>query len=64
MPDFFIFCLVASLGQSTALLWMIIVSPAHYGRQVVPPPARQGGVMVESVDELLEKLRNEAGVLE
>jgi electron transfer flavoprotein beta subunit len=27
------------------------------------PPARQAGVMVESVDELLDKLRNEARVL-
>lgn len=32
--------------------------------QVVPPPVRQGGVMVESVDELLDKLKTEAGVLE
>lgn len=31
--------------------------------QVVPPPARKGGVFVESVDELLDKLKNEAGVL-
>lgn len=31
--------------------------------QVVQPPARKGGVLVESVDELLDKLRNEAGVL-
>ena len=34
-----------------------------YDAQVGPPPAREGGVMVESVDELLEKLKNEAGVL-
>lgn len=31
--------------------------------QVTPPPARKGGVFVESVDELVEKLKNEAGVL-
>lgn len=31
--------------------------------QVVPPPAREGGVIVESVDELVDKLKNEAGVL-
>ncbi len=31
--------------------------------KVEDPPVRQGGVMVESVDELLEKLKNEAKVL-
>ena len=30
---------------------------------VEPPPARKAGVMVSSVDELVEKLRNEAHVL-
>jgi electron transfer flavoprotein beta subunit len=27
------------------------------------PPARQAGVMVDSVDDLLDKLKNEARVL-
>lgn len=31
--------------------------------QMAPPPARKGGVFVESVDELVDKLKNEAGVL-
>lgn len=30
---------------------------------VADPPVRAGGVKVESVDELIEKLKNEAGVL-
>jgi electron transfer flavoprotein beta subunit len=47
-------------------------SPADYGVDVTPrlkvlktsePPGRKGGVKVASVDELLSKLRNEAGVL-
>eukprot|EP00903_Cladosiphon_okamuranus_P020681 g18990.t1 len=40
------------------------LKPRNTVVEVVPPPARQGGVMVESVDELLEKLKTEAGVLE
>ena len=31
---------------------------------VAPPPERQAGVKVENVDELVEKLRNEAKVIE
>ncbi len=31
---------------------------------VVPPPGRQAGVKVESVDELVDKLKNEAKVIE
>jgi electron transfer flavoprotein beta subunit len=47
-------------------------SPADYGVDVTPrlkvlktsePPGRKGGVKVASVDELLDKLRNDAGVL-
>jgi electron transfer flavoprotein beta subunit len=30
---------------------------------VLEPPPRKGGVMVASVDELIDKLRNEAKVL-
>ncbi|MEM7461153.1 MAG: electron transfer flavoprotein subunit beta/FixA family protein [Pseudomonadota bacterium] len=47
-------------------------SPDDYGVDVTPrlkvlstvePPARQAGVKVESVEELVDKLKNEAGVL-
>ncbi|MFN3233507.1 MAG: electron transfer flavoprotein subunit beta/FixA family protein [Alphaproteobacteria bacterium] len=47
-------------------------APADYGVDTAPrlnvlkveePPKRSGGVMVESVEELIEKLKNEAGVL-
>ncbi|PQO22577.1 electron transfer flavoprotein subunit beta [Rhodobacteraceae bacterium WD3A24] len=47
-------------------------TPADYGVDVAPrlsvvktsePPTRKAGVMVGSVDELIEKLKNEAGVL-
>jgi len=47
-------------------------TPADYGVDVAPrlkvlkvaePPKRQAGVMVESVAELVEKLKNEAGVI-
>ncbi|RMD48888.1 MAG: electron transfer flavoprotein subunit beta/FixA family protein [Alphaproteobacteria bacterium] len=47
-------------------------TPADYGVDVTPrlqilktsePPARKAGVIVKSVDELIDKLKNEAGVL-
>ena len=47
-------------------------TPADYGVDVTPrlsvmkttePAERQAGIMVQSVDELLDKLKNEAGVL-
>ena len=47
-------------------------TPADYGVDVAPrlttvkvtePPARQAGVIVGSVEELVEKLKNEAGVI-
>ncbi|MEX0590829.1 MAG: electron transfer flavoprotein subunit beta/FixA family protein [Xanthobacteraceae bacterium] len=47
-------------------------SPADYGVDISPrlkvlktsePPGRKGGVKLGSVDELVDKLRNEAGVL-
>ncbi|WP_138379051.1 electron transfer flavoprotein subunit beta/FixA family protein [Luteithermobacter gelatinilyticus] len=47
-------------------------SPADYGVETAPrlvtlkvaePPKRQAGIKVESVEELVDKLRNEAGVL-
>jgi len=31
--------------------------------KVVEPPKRQAGIKVESVSELVEKLKNEAGVI-
>lgn len=39
------------------------VSPRITVEKVEAPTEREGGVIVESVDELLEKLRNEAKVL-
>ena len=47
-------------------------SPSDYGVDIAPrlkvlsttePPARQAGVLVESVSELVDKLKNEAGVI-
>jgi len=47
-------------------------TPADYGVDVAPrlsiikvsePPARQAGVIVGSVEELVEKLKTEAGVI-
>jgi electron transfer flavoprotein beta subunit len=31
--------------------------------EVTPPAERQAGIVVESVDELIEKLKNEAKVI-
>ncbi|TFH84650.1 electron transfer flavoprotein subunit beta/FixA family protein, partial [Billgrantia azerbaijanica] len=51
---------------------MDVKSPADLGVEVAskltllkvtPPPERQGGIKVGSVDELVEKLKNEAKVL-
>ncbi|TVQ52465.1 MAG: electron transfer flavoprotein subunit beta/FixA family protein [Rhodobacteraceae bacterium] len=39
------------------------VAPRHTVKAVVEPPTRKAGVKVASVDELLDKLKNEAGVL-
>jgi electron transfer flavoprotein beta subunit len=39
------------------------VTPRLKTLKVAPPPERQGGVKVESVDELVDKLRNEAKVI-
>eukprot|EP00999_Lentomonas_sp_LEN2_P000091 NODE_1089_length_1019_cov_88.626682_g1044_i0.p1 GENE.NODE_1089_length_1019_cov_88.626682_g1044_i0~~NODE_1089_length_1019_cov_88.626682_g1044_i0.p1 ORF type:complete len:253 (+),score=77.17 NODE_1089_length_1019_cov_88.626682_g1044_i0:98-856(+) len=39
------------------------VSPRIKYTQVIDPPKRSGGVKVESVQELVDKLKNEAGVL-
>ena len=39
------------------------LTPQNEVVEVFEPPPRKEGIMVENVDELLEKLRNEAGVL-
>lgn len=39
------------------------IEPRLEVESVSEPPERKGGIKVESVDELLEKLKNEAGVL-
>ncbi len=39
------------------------VTPRLKTLKVAPPPERQGGIKVESVDELVDKLRNEAKVI-
>ena len=39
------------------------IKPRFEVVQVVEPPKRQGGRKVASVDELVEKLKGEAGVL-
>ncbi len=39
------------------------VSPRLTTLKVAEPPKRQGGKKVASVEELLDKLKNEAGVL-
>ncbi|MCG8443358.1 MAG: electron transfer flavoprotein subunit beta/FixA family protein [Caulobacterales bacterium] len=39
------------------------LSPRHSVVKVVEPPQREGGVKVETVAELVDKLKNEAGVL-
>ena len=40
------------------------VAPRTEVLDVAPPPERQAGIKVESVDELVEKLKNEAKVIE
>ena len=39
------------------------VSPRYTVLNVEDPPARAAGIKVESVDELYDKLKNEAGVI-
>lgn len=39
------------------------LEPRNEVTEVFDPPPRKEGIMVESVDELLDKLRNEAGVI-
>lgn len=39
------------------------LTPHNAVIEVLEPPTRQAGVLVENVDELLDKLKNEAKVL-
>ena len=39
------------------------VAPRLKVEEVSDPPVRAAGIIVESVDELMDKLKNEAGVL-
>ena len=41
----------------------VSVEPMFETVKVEPPPVRKGGVIVADVDELVEKLRNEAKVI-
>ena len=51
------------LDMKTPEDYGIDVSPRLTVKSVVEPPARQAGIKVESVTELLDKLKNEAEVL-
>ncbi len=51
------------LDVKTPADYGVDVSPRLSIRTVTEPPVRQAGVKVGSVDELVEKLRNEAGVI-
>ena len=51
------------LEEKTAADYGVDVSPRLKVLETVEPPARQGGEMVDSVGTLVEKLKNEAGVI-
>ncbi|MCU0789483.1 MAG: electron transfer flavoprotein subunit beta/FixA family protein [Nitratireductor sp.] len=51
------------LDEKTAADYGVDVSPRLKVLKTVEPPARKAGVKVKSVDELVDKLKNEAGVL-
>ncbi|CAM9291249.1 unnamed protein product [Ectocarpus sp. 12 AP-2014] len=53
-----------TVDMLTAADMGVDLQPRNTVIEVVPPPVRQGGVIVESVDELIDKLKTEAGVLE
>ena len=42
----------------------IDLNPRNEVLEVYEPPPRKEGVMVETVDEMLDKLRNEANVIQ
>jgi len=47
--------------QSTEL--GLDLTPRHHTLTVSPPPERAAGIMVESIDQLVDKLKNEAKVI-
>ncbi len=51
------------LDEKTPEDYGVDVSPRLNVVETVEPPARKSGVIVQSVDELVDKLKNEAGVL-
>jgi electron transfer flavoprotein beta subunit len=51
------------LDMRTAADLGVDVAPRLTTKKVTEPPVRQAGVKVASVDELVDKLKNEAGVL-
>jgi len=51
------------LDEKTPEDYGVDVTPRHEVVKTAEPEARKAGIMVGSVDELIEKLKNEAGVL-
>ena len=51
------------IDQKTADDYGVDIAPRLEVLTTVEPPARQAGVRVESVAELVDKLKNDAGVL-
>ena len=51
------------IDQKSPADFGVDVSPRLTVLKVVEPPKRQAGIKVESVSELVEKLKNEAGVI-
>lgn len=51
------------LDEKTAADYGVDVSPRLSVIKTAPPAGRKGGIMVGSVDELINKLRQEAGVI-
>ena len=51
------------IDQKSPADFGIDISPRLTVLKVVEPPKRQAGIKVESVSELVEKLKNEAGVI-
>ena len=51
------------IDQKSPADFGVDISPRLTVLKVVEPPKRQAGIKVESVSELVEKLKNEAGVI-
>ena len=51
------------IDQKSPVDFGVDISPRLTVLKVVEPPKRQAGIKVESVSELVEKLKNEAGVI-